>query len=123
MDHVDIDVHTMEAKSTCSPRAVRSSNGAFRTEPERVDAVLGPRPRARILIEASTDREWVARCLEALGPEVIVADPNALRSAYPPRSQMGARKRTREEVAYGAGRVSVVDADTHCAGVRPQTCP
>ena len=55
---------------------MRSSNGAFRTEPERVAAVLGPRPRARILIEASTDREWVARCLEALGPEVIVADPN-----------------------------------------------
>ena len=76
MDHVGIDVHKREARSTCSPRAVRSSNGAFRTEPERVAAVLGPRPRARILIEASTDREWVARCLEALGPEVIVADPN-----------------------------------------------
>jgi hypothetical protein len=30
-------------------------------------AVLGTRPRARILIEASTDSEWVARCLEALG--------------------------------------------------------
>ena len=38
--------------------------------------MLGPRPRARILIEASTDSEWVARCLEALGHEVIVADPN-----------------------------------------------
>jgi transposase len=29
-----------------------------------------------MLIEASTDSEWVARCLEASGPEVIVADPN-----------------------------------------------
>jgi transposase len=28
------------------------------------------------VIEASTDSEWVARCLEALGHEVIVADPN-----------------------------------------------
>jgi transposase len=36
----------------------------------------GSRPHARILIEASTDSEWVARCLEALGHEVIVADPN-----------------------------------------------
>ena len=36
----------------------------------------GQRPRARILIEASTDSEWVARCLEGLGHEVIVADPN-----------------------------------------------
>jgi transposase len=38
--------------------------------------VLGHRPRARILIEASTESEWVARCLEELGHEVIVADPN-----------------------------------------------
>ena len=29
-----------------------------------------------MLIEASTDSEWVARCLEALGHEVSVADPN-----------------------------------------------
>jgi hypothetical protein len=28
------------------------------------------------VIEASTDREGVARCLEALGHEVVVADPN-----------------------------------------------
>jgi len=27
------------------------------------------------VIEASTDRGWAARCLEALGHEVIVADP------------------------------------------------
>jgi transposase len=46
------------------------------TEPPRCAAVLGDRPRARILIEASTDSEWVARCLEALGYEVIVVDPN-----------------------------------------------
>jgi len=28
------------------------------------------------VIEASTDSEWVARCLESLGHEVVVADPN-----------------------------------------------
>ena len=38
--------------------------------------MLGGRPRARILIEASTDSEWVAPWLEGLGHEVIVADPN-----------------------------------------------
>ncbi|MET1083524.1 MAG: transposase [Burkholderiales bacterium] len=36
----------------------------------------GKRPKARVLIEASTESEWVARCLEELGHEVIVADPN-----------------------------------------------
>jgi len=38
--------------------------------------VFAERPTARILIEASTESEWVAQCLEALGHEVIVADPN-----------------------------------------------
>ncbi len=47
-----------------------------RSEPQRFAVVLGERLRARILIEASTDSEWVARCLEGLGHEVIVADPN-----------------------------------------------
>jgi transposase len=37
---------------------------------------VGGHARARVLLEASTESEWVARCLEALGHEVIVADPN-----------------------------------------------
>ena len=54
----------------------KSPERRIRTEPERFAAGLGTRARARIVIEASTDSEWVARCLEALGHEVIVADPN-----------------------------------------------
>ena len=34
------------------------------------------RPRMRILLEASTESEWVAQHLEQMGHEVIVADPN-----------------------------------------------
>jgi hypothetical protein len=37
---------------------------------------LGTRPTARILLEASTESEWVARQLEGFGHEVIGADPN-----------------------------------------------
>src|SRR5262245_20984870 len=48
--------------------------------------MLGARPRARILIEASTESEWVARGLEALGHEVIVADLN-FAPTYPTRSR------------------------------------
>ena len=40
------------------------------------DRVFGGRPRLRILLESSTESEWVAQHLEALGHEVIVADPN-----------------------------------------------
>jgi transposase len=42
------------------------------------ERVFGQRPRMRMLLESGTESEWVAQCLEALGHEVIVADPNYL---------------------------------------------
>ena len=48
----------------------------IRTDRESFAKWLGNRPKARILVESSTESEWVARCLEELGHEVIVADPN-----------------------------------------------
>ena len=44
------------------------------------------RPRMRLLVESSTESEWVARLLEGLGHEVIVADPN-YESMYASRSR------------------------------------
>src|ERR1041385_3653738 len=76
MDHIGIDVHQRERQNYILAESGEGIERRIRTEPERFAAVLGGRPRARILIEASTDSEWVARCLEALGHEVIVADPN-----------------------------------------------
>jgi transposase len=48
----------------------------IRTERARFAAVLGDRAPARVLLEASTESEWVACCLEELGHTVVVADPN-----------------------------------------------
>jgi transposase len=48
----------------------------LRTQPERLGELLGKRPKAQVLLESSTESEWVARCLEELGHEVVVADPN-----------------------------------------------
>jgi transposase len=76
MDHIGIDVHKRESQIYILAESGEVIERRIRTEPERFDAMLGTRPRARIVIEASTDSEWVARCLEALGHEVIVADPN-----------------------------------------------
>jgi len=76
MDHIGIDVHKRESQIYILAEGGEVIERRIRTEPERFGAVLGTRPRARIVIEASTDSEWVARCLEALGHEVIVADPN-----------------------------------------------
>ena len=76
MDHIGIDVHKRESQICILAEGGELIEQRIRTEPDRFAAVLGKRPRARILIEASTDSEWVARCLEGLGHEVIVADPN-----------------------------------------------
>jgi transposase len=48
--------------------------------------VFGSRPRCRILIEAMSESEWVAQCLESLGHEVVVADPN-FAAMYATRSR------------------------------------
>jgi transposase len=76
MDHIGIDAHKMESQLCILSENGQLSEPRLRTTPERFAAVLGDRPRARILLEASTESEWVARRLEGLDHEVIVADPN-----------------------------------------------
>ena len=41
-----------------------------------LDRIFAGRRRMRILIESSTESEWVAQHLEVLGHDVVVADPN-----------------------------------------------
>jgi transposase len=67
MDHIGIDVHKRESQIYILAEGGEIIEHRIRTDPERFAAVLGSRTRARMLIEASTDSEWVARCLEALG--------------------------------------------------------
>jgi transposase len=76
MDIIGIDLHKRESQ-LCTLRAEGTvTEQRIVTSRERFIAVFGDRPAARILVEASTESEWVAQCLEALGHEVIVADPN-----------------------------------------------
>lgn len=76
MDHIGIDLHKRESQICIETELGEVIEKRIRTERERFEAVFGCRPRARILLEAMTESEWVARCLEELGHEVIVADPN-----------------------------------------------
>lgn len=76
MDHIGIDVH-----KTSSQVCILTGDGELierriKTTRESFGQLLGARLPARILIEASTESEWVAQCLEGLGHEVVVADPN-----------------------------------------------
>lgn len=48
----------------------------IKTDREHIYELLGKRAPARVVIESSTESEWVARYLEEIGLEVVVADPN-----------------------------------------------
>jgi transposase len=76
MDIIGFDLHKRESQ-LCTLRPDGSvAEQRIATSRERLTAVFGNRPPARILLEAITESEWVAQCLEALGHTVIVADPN-----------------------------------------------
>jgi transposase len=76
VEHIGIDVHKKESQLCILLETGERLECRIRTDRERFAQVLGGRTRARIVLEASTESEWVARCLEALGHDVIVADPN-----------------------------------------------
>ena len=76
MTYGAIDLHKKESQV----RIVTEEGGVIdRRIATRRDAftrLFGSGPRMRLLVEASTESEWVACHLESLGHEVIVADPN-----------------------------------------------
>jgi transposase len=73
---IGLDLHKRESQLCIISQDGSIVERRIVTSRERFTAVLGNRERARILIEASTESEWVAQHLESLGHEVIVADPN-----------------------------------------------
>jgi transposase len=73
---IGLDLHKRESQLCILSEDGELAERRIATTRERFTATLGSRPRARVLLEASTESEWVARHLESLGHEVIVADPN-----------------------------------------------
>jgi len=76
MDTIGLDLHKRESQLCVLTEAGEIVERRIVTSRERFTVVLGGRPPAHILLEASTESEWVARHLESLGHAVIVADPN-----------------------------------------------
>jgi transposase len=77
MEYGAIDLHTKQSQI----RIVTADGTVIVerrivTRPDQFAAVFGGRDQMRILLESSTEREWVATCLEDVGHEVVVADPN-----------------------------------------------
>lgn len=77
MHYIGIDVHKMQSQICILDEqgAVSYETRVPTTRPDLADVLRAYLP-ARIVIEACTPAEWVARHLESLGFEVIVADPS-----------------------------------------------
>jgi transposase len=76
MEYIGIDIHKNSCQVCVLTEGGQLVERRIKTERVSLYALFGGRPRARILVESSTESEWVARCLEEFGHEVIVADPN-----------------------------------------------
>ena len=98
MDYIGMDVHKRETQVCIidGEGAVRLEQ-RIRTEPGRLADVRGARPRTRVLLEASTQSEWVAATLEALGHEVVVANPNDTPSRVRDYSRRGRSSRDKSK--------------------------
>jgi transposase len=121
MEYVGIDLHKKESQICVLTETGEVIERRIRTAPQRFAEMLGGRPRARILVEASTESEWVARCLEALGHEVVVADPNfapmyATRTRKVKTDRRDARARQEACLLGAYPRASAVRRAAACAG-------
>lgn len=77
MEYGAIDLHLRRSQfRIVQADGTLVKQGKFDTTRAELTRVFGDRPRLRLLLESSTESEWVAQHLEALGHEVIVADPN-----------------------------------------------
>ena len=75
LEHIGLDLHKLHSQLCILVGPDQVIERRIRTAPAAFAELLRGRPRARVLLESSTESEWVARCLEALGHEVVVADP------------------------------------------------
>jgi transposase len=76
MDFIGFDLGKVSSQVCIITQDGELIERRIKTDCEHISELLGSRPPARILIESGTESEWVARFLEALGHEVVVADPN-----------------------------------------------
>ena len=75
MDTIGVDLHKRESQLCILTDDGELIERRIVTSRARFTEVLGSRPPARTLLEASTESEWVARHLESHGHTVVVADP------------------------------------------------
>ncbi len=91
--------------------------GKFPTTAEGIDSAFGEEPTSRMILEASGLTHWVARRLEGMGHEVIVANPRRLYLI-----SKSARKTDRND-AHILARLGRVDPELlHPIWLRDEKC-
>ena len=110
MEHIGIDIHKRESQICILTPEGEIIERRIQSTRKRFTAVFTARPRAKVLLEATTESEWVAQTLQACGHEMIVADPN-YAPMYPERRRRVKTDRRdarmlAEAVRLGAYRVS-----------------
>ncbi len=84
MEHIGIDVHKRESQICILTSEGEIIERRIQSTRQQFTKMFGSRPCARVLLEATTESEWVAQTIEQCGHEVIVADPN-YAPMYPER--------------------------------------
>jgi len=115
MTTIGLDLHKRDTQLCIRREDGTLEERRIATRTDRLTSVLSVLVPARVLLEASTESEWVARHLEGLGLEVIVADPNfapmyATRSRHTKTDRRDART-LMEACRLGAYRLAYRASD------------
>lgn len=92
MWNIGLDVHQRETQICILQPEGQVIEHRLSTTRARLGAYFQPLPPSRVLLESSTESEWVAQCLEALGHTVLVADPG-FRPMYGRRRRLKTDRR------------------------------
>jgi transposase len=106
MEHVAIDLGRPNSVMCELDADGRKSFRRFTLNRPNLDRFFAGRRRCRVLIESSTESEWVARHLEGLGHEVVVADPN-YAPMYGERNRRVKTDRRDADVLFEANRLGI----------------
>lgn len=106
MEHVAIDLGRPNSVMCQLNAEGRKSFRRFTLNRPSLDRFFAERPRCRVLLESSTESEWVAGHLEGLGHEVVVADPN-YAPMYGERNRRVKTDRRDADVLFEANRLGI----------------
>lgn len=106
MEHVAIDLGRPNSVICQLNAEGQKSFRRFGLSRSNLDRFFGERSPCRVLIESSTESEWVAQYLEGLGHEMVVADPN-YAPMYGERTRRVKTDRRDADVLFEANRLGI----------------